>query len=171
MAVDRFHDIACLKARRRRRTVRFDPPDASHMVNAAKGQEHSGENDEREDKIGDRPCEHDRSAIAQRLPGEGQAPVDPRTNRPCPALGARDIGVAVEFHVAAKRQRSDPPARAVRIDARGEFGAEAERERVDFDPAPARHQIVTEFVEEHDRAQNGEKRDQRPSQPSQQVRE
>ncbi len=169
LAVDRFHQIARLKAGGRSRAVRFDPPDARHVFDATEGHKHSGENNEGQDEIGDRPCEHDRSAIAQPLSGEGHAPVDQRVGRACAALDARDIRVAVEFHIAAKRQRSDSPARAVRIDAGCEFRAEAERERVDFDAASPRNQIVTEFMEEHDRAQDHEERDYVPSEPGEQV--
>ncbi len=107
------------------------------------------------------------STIAARLRSGCPARVMLRSTsgsaEPAPPLDARDICVAVEFHVAAERQRSDSPARAVRIDASGEFGAEAERERVDFDAASPCDKIVTEFMEEHDRAQDHEERDHVPS--------
>ena len=44
-----------------------------------------------------------------------------------------------------------PPARAARVDAGKQFGAEAERKRVDLDPAPAPDEIMAEFVDEDDR--------------------
>ncbi len=46
LAVDRLDDVAGLKPRRRRRTVRLDPPDSGHMLDPAKGHEHPGENHE-----------------------------------------------------------------------------------------------------------------------------
>ena len=95
------------------------------MLDPAEGHEHSGKNHERQEKIGDRPGGHDRRAVAQRLPGEGQSAVDRRIR--LGAVGdARDIGVAVELDISPKRQRPDSPPRAARINPRPELWTEAE---------------------------------------------
>ena len=70
--VDRLYQVAGLKPGRRGRTARLDPPDARHMLNAPEGHEHAGENDEGQDEIRDRPREHDRRAVSQRLPSQRQ---------------------------------------------------------------------------------------------------
>ena len=74
--VNRLYQVAGLKPGRRRRTARLDPPDARRMFDPAKGHEHAGENDESQDEIGDRPREHDRRPVSQRLTCQRQRPID-----------------------------------------------------------------------------------------------
>src|SRR5579871_457369 len=124
LAVNRLYDVAGLKTARRRRTVRLDPPDSGHVLNAAKGHKHSGKNHERQQKVGNWPSSHDRRPVAQRLPGKGHRAID-RRSRLTAVGNARDIRVAVELDVSAKRQRTYAPARAARINSRPQLGAEA----------------------------------------------
>src|ERR1700733_14950812 len=67
--VNRLYQIAGLKPARRSRGASLDPAYTRHMLNAAEGHEHAGENDEGEDEIRDRPRDHDRCAVAQGLTG------------------------------------------------------------------------------------------------------
>ena len=71
---------------------------------------------------------------------------------------ARGILVAEEFHVAAKRNGGDLPARAVAVVEAGELGAKADRKYQHPDAAPARHQEMAKLVKEHDDRQNEQKR-------------
>src|ERR1700722_16043853 len=68
--IDRLYQIAGLKPRGRSRGARLDPANARHMLNSTEGHEHSGENDEGQDEIRDRPREYDRGAVAQGLTGQ-----------------------------------------------------------------------------------------------------
>ncbi len=72
ISIDRLYQVAGLKPGRRRRTAGLDPSNARRMFNAPEGHEHAGENDEGQDEIRDRPREHNRCAVSQRLPSEGQ---------------------------------------------------------------------------------------------------
>ena len=87
--VDRLYQVAGLKPGRRSRAARLDPPNARHMLNPAEGHEHAGENDEGQNEIRDRPREHDRGAVSQRLTGQRQRAVDRRI-----AVGALDPTLA-----------------------------------------------------------------------------
>ena len=72
---------------------------------------------------------------------------------------AGGVLVAEEFHIAAKRNGRELPARAVAVVEADKFGAETDREHQDPDAAPARDQEMAELVEEHDDRQNEQERD------------
>ena len=69
-------------------------------------------------------------------------------------LRARDILVVDEFHIAAERDPRQPPACAVAVVEAEDLRPEADRENLDGDAAPARHEEMTELVEEHDDGQD-----------------
>ena len=75
----------------------------------------------------------------------------------------------MKLDVSAKRQCANPPARAAGIHSGEQLRAEAERERVDFDAAPSADQIMPEFVDRDDQAQDHDERDDVPSEPGQEV--
>src|SRR5579863_6624961 len=75
----------------------------------------------------------------------------------------------MKFDVTPERQRADPPARAARIDPREQLRTEAKGERVDFDAAPPSDEIVAQFVNEDDEAENQDERDNVPPEPGHQV--
>ena len=87
--VDRLYHVAGLKPGCRRWTARLDPPNARHVLDPAEGHEHAGENYEGEDEIRDRPREHDRGPVSQRLTRQRQRAIDRRIRRaPSPTLAA-----------------------------------------------------------------------------------
>src|SRR6202453_3931341 len=166
--VDPLHQIAGLKPGSRSRGARLYPANASHMLNSPEGHEHAAENDERQYEICNRPCEHDRRAVAQGLTSERQRAVD-RWIHVGALAAARGVGVAVKLHISAKRQCADPPPGAARVHPREQLMAEAERKRVDFDAAPSADQIVAQLVHGDDQAQDDNERDDVPPEPSQEV--
>src|SRR5580693_3821461 len=166
--VDPLHQIAGLKPGSRSRGARLYPANASHMLNSPEGHEHAGENDERQYEICNRPGEHDRRAVAQGLTSERQRAVD-RWIHVGALADARGVGVAVKLDISAKRERADPPPGAARVHAREQLMAEAERKRVDFDPAPPADEIVAQFVHGDDQAQDYDERNYVPSEPSKEV--
>ena len=76
------------------------------------------------------------------------------------ALGIRHAGgilVAEEFYVAAERDGGDFPARAVAVVKTDNFGPKTNGKHQDPHAAPARDQEMTQFVEEHDQAEDEQK--------------
>ena len=169
LAIDGFDQVSGPETGRGRRAVQFDPPDAGRVLDPAEGHEHPGEDHERQDEIGDRPGQHDRRPVEQRLPGQRQGGIDGWVGRRG-AFNAGDIGVAVKLDISAERKRAHAPAGAAQIHPGKELRPEAQRERVDFDPAPSPNQIMAEFVNEHDRAQDHDERNDVPPQPGNEVR-
>ena len=112
------------------------------------------------------------ATIAARLRNGCPAKVNERSTAavaPSAARHAGGIGVAVELDISAERKRADPPAGAARVDPGEQLGTEAERESVDFDAAPSPDQIVPEFMEENDQAQNQDEGNDVPSDPRYEV--
>ena len=85
-------------------------------------------------------------------------------------VDARRVDVAVKLDVAAERQRRDPPAGAPRIDPGPQFRPKSQRKGVDADAAPAPDQIMAELMDEHDRAEDYQERQDIPSKPGKQIR-
>ena len=142
------------------------PPIRATLLAAAEDHEQRREDYERENEIGDRTRRDDRGAVAQRLAGEGVRPLLRRHRRRALEIGrARRVGVAVEFDVAAKRKGGEPPAGAALVDPGEEFGAEAERERVDLHSAPASNEVMAELVKENDEADDENERQDVPPHP------
>ena len=138
------------------------------MLNPPEGHEHAGENDEGQDEIRDRPCDHDRGPVPQRLTRQRQRAIDRRIGVGALA-DAGGVGVAVKLDVSAERQRANPPPRAAGVDPSEQLRAEAEGKRVDFDAAPSADQIVPELVHRDDQAEDEDERDDVPSEPGQEV--
>ena len=65
---------------------------------------------------------------------------------------ARGVLVAKKFHIAAKGNRSDFPARAVAIVESEEFGPKTDRESQDAHPAPAGDEKMAELMEKDHKA-------------------
>ena len=72
---------------------------------------------------------------------------------------ARRVHVADELDVAAERDGAELPARAVAVVEAEEFRAEADRERLDADAAPAADEVVAHLVDEDDDRQHEQERD------------
>jgi hypothetical protein len=70
----------------------------------------------------------------------------------------RAVGVAVEFDVAAERQRRQSPSCAMPIIEAEDFGAKAKRKGVDLNAAPPADEEMAKLVEEYDQAQDENKR-------------
>jgi hypothetical protein len=64
--------------------------------------------------------------------------------------GARDIVVAEEFNIAAKRYRGDLPARAAAVVEADEFRSEPDRECQHAHAAPARDEEMPQLMKEDD---------------------
>jgi hypothetical protein len=79
--------------------------------------------------------------------------------------GARGVGVAPKFHIAAERKQSETPAGAPAVDSREQLGAKAQGKRLDLDPAPAADRIMPEFVKEDYRAHHGDEGKDIPPHP------
>ena len=111
--------------------------------------EDGGEDDDGEQEIGDRPCRDDGRAGAKRLALETVLALFRGHAFEGPLTCARCILVVDEFHIAAERDPGQPPARSVPVVETDDLGAEADRECLDRDAAPAGHEEVAELVEEH----------------------
>src|SRR5690606_21037025 len=72
---------------------------------------------------------------------------------------AGSILIVHELDIAAQRYPGDPPACSVAVMEGKDLLAEADREGLDSDAAPARHQEVPHFVNEHDDRQGKQKAD------------
>src|SRR6185312_11014858 len=59
-----------------------------------------------------------------------------------------------ESYVSAERNHRDFPAGAMPVVEADQFGAETQREGLDGDAVPARHEVVAHFVDEDDNGQN-----------------
>src|SRR5580704_5341920 len=157
-AVDRHHQVARLKSGRGGGAVRLHRiHTGGHGLLAVKhedaGKDHYGQKE-----IGHRSGHHDGRAFGHRLEHEtlrflafihgGQA------------LGvrhARGILIAEEFYIAAERDGGDFPARAVAVVKADDFGAKTNGKHQDPHATPARDQEMTQFVEEHDQAEDEQK--------------
>src|SRR5579885_2401774 len=67
-------------------------------------------------------------------------------------------GVAEHLHVAAQRQQRQLPVRAGTVDEAPDLLAEAERKGLDLHTTTAGHEIMPELMDEHDDADDDEKR-------------
>ena len=57
--------------------------------------------------------------------------------------------IAQKFHIAAKRQPADFPARAMLVGPADNFASEADRENLNLHAAPPGHKEMSELVKEH----------------------
>jgi hypothetical protein len=170
LAIDGENDVARLDARLRGWRACQHAANPGGQCVLTHDREGCGEDQDRENEIGDRAGGDDHRAIDHGLAGQRAAPL--RLRHPPDALvvrGAGDVGVPMEFHVAAERKGGEAPPRAMAVDAGVEFGAEAEGERVDLHAAPAAHQIMTKLVEEHDHADDHGERHDIPADRAQQA--
>ena len=63
------------------------------------------------------------------------------------------IGIAQEFHVAAKGQGRDLPARAALVRPGPNHRAKAQTEHLGMDAGPAANDVMAVFMHEHDNKQ------------------
>ncbi len=70
----------------------------------------------------------------------------------------RGVAVALEFHIAAKRNQCDLPYRSSAINAPPEDRPETDREHIRLDPAPTPCEVVAHFMHKHDHHQGDEER-------------
>src|SRR5581483_10107267 len=75
-----------------------------------------------------------------------------RVGRTCRAV------VAEEFHVTAKRNGGDFPARAVPVVKADDFGAKTDRKHQNPNAAPAGDQEMAQLMEEYDQAEDEQER-------------
>jgi len=124
--------------------------------------EDRGEDEDRENEIGDRACRNDGRALSKALMMEALAPLGRRHGGGSGSVGRRagDILIAEEFDVTAERHGRNLPAGAVTIVEAHDFGAEPDREHHDPHPAQARDREMSELVEKHhDRQDEQERQD------------
>ena len=160
-AVDRQHEIAGAQAGALGGAAGDDliDPRDQHLLAEEIGR--AGEDQDRQQEVGDRPRGHDRGALAERLSREGALALALRHARDPGSVGsAGGVGVAGEFHVAAKRDQREAPARAVPVVETEQLAAEADREHLDVDAAPAADEEMAELVDEDDQRQDEEERQQ-----------
>ena len=154
-AVDRDDQIALLDARLLRGAAGSTSSTRGSMTGAPTSMKAAGEDGDGQNEIGDGARGHDGGALpdglAVEIAGLGLGP------RHGLGIGhAGGIGIARELHIAAERNPRQFPARAVAVIPAGDLLAEADREGLDVDPAPARHEEVAELVNEHDDDQRHE---------------
>ena len=160
VAVDCRHDVADLKAGRRRGTPRLHFIDARRRARLAEKREQTGKDHDRQNEIGDRTGGHDRRARSDFLVVEAARALF--FGHAGERFGRRRRGLALvaeELDVATERDRRNLPARAVAVVETGEFRTKAERERQNLYAGPAGNQEMTEFMEEDDDGQDEQKGD------------
>src|SRR5690242_16200183 len=159
-AVDRQHEVAGLKAGRRRRAVGLYGIDPGGGGLLADRHEDGGEDDDGEDEIGERSGHHHGRARGDFLAGKGQLALDLRhAGDRLRVRRARLVVVAEELHIAAERDGRELPAGAVTVVEAGELRPKTDRKGQYFDAAPARHQEVAKLMKKHNNRKNEEERD------------
>ena len=127
--------------------------------------ENSGEDHDRENEIGKRPGNDDRGALPHALAEERHLSLGLGHRRGSLLVGHRGaIGIAVKFHIAAKRQKPEPPARAPAIDEARDLRPETEREGIDLYAAEPADEEMPQLMEEDDDAR--ERREKAGSLPA-----
>ena len=161
-AVDAGDHVARLKACRRRRHVGHDLAHNRSDRAHADRQVDARVDGDREQEVGNRAGADDGGALPQGLGLERTAAllrrhVGERLRRGL----ARGVLVIEKLDVAAERDPGEAPARALAVGEAEDLPAEADGERLDRYPAPARDDEVAELVHEHDDAQHEHEGDDR----------
>ena len=117
---------------------------------AAIDAENRRENGDSQQEIGKRAGRHDRGAGGNPLAREGRRPFGRAHLVKRGAIAPTClVFVAEEFDVAAERDQRQPPARPLAIVKPEDLRPESDRKHLDCHAAPAGHEEVAEFVEEH----------------------
>ena len=149
-SVDGRDAVAGLDAGRLRRTALDHIADDGRQHGMAIVKDQAGEKQDGQNEIGDRSGGGDRGALPEWLEGQGLSALGLAHSRcGCVIRHAGGIGVAGEFHITADGQPAHLPAGAAFVGPAENLLAETDREDIHLHAAGARHQEMTEFVEEH----------------------
>ena len=158
LARNRIDPVTGLEAGAFGRTSRPNGLDDIRAVRLADDCEQGCKNQDREQEIGRRTGEHDEKSLPHRAElkravaifGRNGAFIDRR---------ARRRHVADEFHIAAKRHPADFPPSPLFVGPAHNLVAETDREGFRWNLEQARDEIVAEFVEEDERPERADERD------------
>ena len=129
-------------------------------VRPADQREDRREDDDGEDEVRGRAGGDDGDALPERRKVEEPCALGERRRGQRLRIGhAGGILVALEAHIAAKRDRGELPARAAAVGEAGKLAAEADGEGRDADAAPAGDEEMPHLVHEHDGGQHDQRRD------------
>ena len=120
----------------------------------------TGEDQDREQKVGDRPRRHDQRALPHRLRGKGVRPLVGGQRLPFGVGLADRVAVARELDIAAERQPADLPLGAAFVGPAEDLAPETDREGVGLHPAPAADDIMPIFVHEDERPEDEQETDE-----------
>ena len=154
-AVDADDAVARQKSRSLRRAPRVDDVDLGGGDALAEYAEDRSENDDGEEEVGNRARRHHGRALGERFALEASRALFRRKLIERPATASTcNVLIVDELHIAAEWDPRDLPPRVVAVGKAHDLGPEADRERFDADPAPARDEEMTELVDKHHDGQN-----------------
>ena len=165
-AVEREDLVAGAQAPARRGRAFHHRADRGVAGGVAGGHVEAGEEQHREQVVGHRPRRDDDGAVQHRLLVEGLAGAPGGARRGVRLL--RHL-LPVQLHVAAEREPAEAPFGAAAVGPAPHRLAEADREGVHMDAAPARGQVVAHLVDEHQHAEHQREGDQGARQRRQEV--
>ncbi len=134
-----------------------DLVDVGRSEALADRRENGRQQDDREDKICRRPGRHDGGALRQALVVKGDRALGLGHRRQIGRGHRRRIGVAEHLDVAAQGHRAEFPTRSGAVVPAEELGAETNREYLDANAVPARHDVMAELVDEDEDGQDDKK--------------
>src|SRR5207253_4566655 len=105
--------------------------------------------------------QHDQETLPDLLRLEGPVALLGRQAQPVVGWRRGRVHVAGELDVAAERQPADLPARPPFVGPAENLPAEADREGVGFHPEPAADEIMAELMDEDQRPDDGQERQDR----------
>src|ERR671913_2329934 len=143
--------------RRRRGAFRLHFANNWRRARSTERREEDGEDRDRQQEVGNRAGKYDKEPLPHGFVVEAPLALLRRQLGQV-ARRARRMLVADELHVAAERQPADLPSRAALVGPSGDLAAEPDREGLGANAEPARDEVMSHLVNEHERPQRANKR-------------